>query len=256
MQSGKRKAIFIDIDGTLIAGSPVPSDYNIQMLQKARKNGHMIFLNTGRSLGFIPKALKDAEYIDGIIAGGGAHVVLHGETIHHKTIPEEQLCAISALYLNIGKWCQFEGEEENYRIIDNGTMKVIRDAEDFRTVYKGACITKITMEGMVSEAERTILHPWFYLYSMNTYSEGIIRGESKTKGIRIMLDTVGIPWENTVGIGDSENDIEMIMNVEFSIAMKNAVTKLKQIARVVTDDCNHDGVGKAIAKYVLGEDIL
>lgn len=246
-----RKAIFLDIDGTLIAQGDSPSDYDIEQLIEARKQGHMIFLNTGRSYAFIPKALRSASYVDGIIAGGGAHILLDGKTIYHRTISEQVLCEIAALYLRIGKWCQFEGEEENYRVIDNGTMKVIQSADDFRTRFRGALITKITMEGEVTPEERKVLHPWFYLYKMNGYSEGIIRGESKTSGIKRVLEAVDIPIENTVGIGDSANDIEMILNVAFGIAMNNAVTELKQAAKVITDDCYHSGVGKAIRKYIL-----
>lgn len=251
MQKINRKAIFIDIDGTLSENGALPSDYTIKILHEAQKQGHLIFLNTGRSVAFIPKELREADYVDGIVAGGGAHVLFHGKTIHHKVIPEDQLCAISELYLRLGKWCQFEGEVDNYRIIDNGQMKVVNSPDDFRTIYKGALITKITMEGVVSEEERELLHKWFYIYKLNGYSEGITRGESKTGGIKCLLEASGIPWEDTVAIGDSENDIEMIMNVAFGIAMKNAVPELKQIAKAVTDDCAHDGVGKAIEQYIL-----
>ena len=211
----------------------------------------MIFLNTGRSYAFIPKGLREAPYIDGIVAGGGAHVILDGKTLHRRTIPEDLLCEIAALYLRIGKWCQFEGETENYRVIDDGRLKPVTSPNDFRTRYKNAQITKITMEGEVTPEERSLLHPWFYLYKMDQYSEGIIRGESKTGGINRILEATGILWENTIGIGDSANDIEMIMNVAFGIAMNNAVTELKQAARAITDDCYHNGVGKAIQKYVL-----
>ena len=109
-------------------------------------------------------------------------------------------------------------------------------------------------KGMLSDEERKILHPWFFLYKMKGYSEGIIRGESKTLGIKRILDAVNIPIENSIGIGDSANDIEMIMNVGYGIAMSNAVTELKQIAKATTDNCYCNGVGKAICKYVLNED--
>ena len=253
MQISNRKAIFIDIDGTLIADSNPPTEYNIAQLEKAQQQGHLIVLNTGRSYAFIPRALREASYIDGIVAGGGAHVILYGETLHHQTIPEDQLCAIADLYLRLGKWCQFEGEVYNYRVQESKGFLTISSAEDFLTKYKGAQVTKLTTQGEFLPEERALLHPWFYLYKMKDYSEGIIRGESKTGGIERILAATGIPWSDTVGIGDSENDIEMIMNVAFGIAMKNAVTELKQAADAVTDDCYHNGVGKAIARYVLNQ---
>lgn len=251
MQISNRKAIFIDIDGTLIADCNPPTEYNIRQLQAAQRQGHLVVLNTGRSYAFIPKELREAPYIDGIVAGGGAHVILNGKTLHHQTIPEEQLCAITELYLRLGKWCQFEGEVYNYRVQESEGFLTVSSPDDFRTRYKGAKVTKLTTQGEFLPEERELLHPWFYLYKMRDYSEGIIRGESKTGGINRILEATGIPWSDTIGIGDSANDIEMIMNVAFGIAMKNAVTELKQAANAITDDCYHSGVGKAIEKYVL-----
>lgn len=255
MQISNRKAIFIDIDGTLIADGGHPTEYNVEQMQEARRQGHLVVLNTGRSYAFIPEELRKAEYIDGIVAGGGAHVILNGKTLHHQTIPEEQLCAIAALYLRIGKWCQFEGEVCNYRVQEGDGFLTVSSPEDFCTRYKGAKVTKLTTQGEFLPEERELLHPWFYLYKMRGYSEGVIRGESKTGGIGRILEATGIDWKDTVGIGDSANDIEMIMNVACGIAMKNAVTELKQAAYAITDDCYHSGVGKAIAKYVLGQSV-
>ena len=256
MQILDKKAIFIDIDNTLIPHSTneSPSEYDIEQMVEARRQGHMVFLNTGRSYAFISPEMRNASYIDGIVAGGGAHVILNGKTIHHRIIEEDMLCTIADLYLRIGKWCQFEGEEFNFRVQDKEGFFPIHSGEDFRNLYKGARVTKITMEGMVTPEERKILHPYFYLYKQSGYSEGIIRGESKTGGIGRILEATGIPLKNTIGIGDSSNDIEMIINVAFGIAMGNAVIELKQAADAITDDVSHSGVGKAIAKYVLNAD--
>lgn len=250
-QKLEKKAIFIDIDGTLMSGGELPSKYNICQLRRVRQQGDMVFLNTGRSYGYIPRQLREADYIDGIVAGGGAHVVLRQQTIYRRVIAEDVLCAVSGLYLRIGKWCLFEGEEENYEVFRDGALQLVEHEDDFRTRYRGALISKITMQGEVGEEERQVLHPHFYLYRQNGYSEGFIRGESKTGGIEKILQAVHIDKKQTIGIGDSLNDVEMLLNTEFGIAMKNACVELKQIADVTTDDCWHDGVGKALEKYLL-----
>ena len=43
----------------------------------------------------------------------------------------------------------------------------------------------------------------------------------------------------------------MIKTAGTGIAMGNACKEVLQIADDVTDDCDHDGVAKAIAKYCL-----
>ena len=53
------------------------------------------------------------------------------------------------------------------------------------------------------------------------------------------------------GIGGSINYAEMLINTEFGIAMGNACPEVKQIADVITEDCDHSGVGKAVERYLL-----
>ena len=50
----ERKLIFLDIDGTLTpAGSNVPPASALEAIRKARENGHLIFLCTGRNPGMM-----------------------------------------------------------------------------------------------------------------------------------------------------------------------------------------------------------
>jgi hypothetical protein len=49
-----------------------------------------------------------------------------------------------------------------------------------------------------------------------------------------------------MAIGDSDNDSSMLMAAGFPVAMGNATDNIKSIARYVTDDNEHDGVGKVI----------
>ena len=56
-----RKFLFFDIDGTLLAGG-IPGyipDSAMEALKQAQANGHYIFINSGRTYGFMPKAIKE-----------------------------------------------------------------------------------------------------------------------------------------------------------------------------------------------------
>ena len=55
-----------------------------------------------------------------------------------------------------------------------------------------------------------------------------------------------------MGIGDSNNDVEMLKNAAFSVAMKNADPQLFDFVDFVTDSNDEDGVAHAIEKFVLG----
>jgi Cof subfamily protein (haloacid dehalogenase superfamily) len=253
------KAIFLDIDGTLINRDKGPFVEDIEQMIEAQKQGHHIFLSTGRSLGNIPQTFLNAHYIEGIIAGSGAHILVKGEAVHRERVPEELLLTICDYYLNNSKWCGFEGETSLYGIhqcdrgLLSGNLLVITGKDDFTNKYKGAAVTKLTIEGMVSDDERMMLQGFFKLNQFPDYFEGIIKNESKSHGMEIILEKIGIPQENSIAIGDSVNDIDMINFAGLGIAVGNACEELKQIADKITTDCEHGGVGNAIRQWVLNK---
>ncbi|MDR0876469.1 MAG: Cof-type HAD-IIB family hydrolase [Treponema sp.] len=254
-----QKAVFLDIDGTLVTQGRGPFDDDIAQIEAARKQGHTFFLNTGRALANIPEEFQKAPWVDGIVAGGGAQVLLKEKngglkTIYHKWVPENILIAASAFYLAISKWCVFEGETALYAINLDGTgiklngveLLPIRSKNDFSGPYKGTFISKLTMDGIITKKEQALLGDYFYLYPQRGYFEGIIKGESKSKGMGIILEAAGIMRENSIAVGDSANDIDMIRFAGTGVAMGNACDELKTLAAFVTGGCGKGGVAQAI----------
>jgi HAD superfamily hydrolase (TIGR01484 family) len=259
-------AVFLDIDGTLIMGPRGPFDDDVAAIGRARRQGHRFFFNTGRSLAVIPPYLAAAPWIDGIIAGGGSHVLLRKggrlDTIYHVWVDEEDLRAVSAFYLAHPKWCIFEGETEVYAIPARGTPEypmaieeswhIVEKADDFRGPYAGAVITKITMDGAVTKEEAALFGDRFSTFWLGSYSEAVISGESKARGMEIALEALGIPPARSVAIGDSANDLEMIRRAGTGIAMGNACDELKRAAAWITAPCGQGGVARALEKWVTG----
>jgi Cof subfamily protein (haloacid dehalogenase superfamily) len=251
------KAIFLDIDGTLIFNNEGPFDEDIEQIKIAKEYGHCFFLNTGRAFSNIPAILKEAVYIDGMILGSGTHVQLRDRTIYHKRKNEKRLTSVCRYYLDNKKWCVIEDEKDLYGInkfdpdLFVGEVTPINDENDFSSKYHGVKITKLTVEGEPTVEERNLLEDYFQLNSFSTYYEGIIKGENKSNGIKMILKETGILLENSIAIGDSINDISALKTVNLGIAMGNACDELKEIAQYITDDCKHGGIGKAIKTMVL-----
>jgi Cof subfamily protein (haloacid dehalogenase superfamily) len=252
------KAIFLDIDETLVTGGKGPFPEDIAPIEEAHRRGHKLFLSTGRSLAHIPAILQKAPWLAGIVAGAGAQVLVGDRMLYHRWVKQEILPAICALYLRMDKICVFEGVNAMYGINSperfDGTEAIllIQKEDDFLTRYRDAVITKLTIEGSISEAERTLLSANFHLTAFPNYFEGILPGESKAKGMHLILAALGIPRENSIAIGDSRNDIEIIRAAGLGIAMGNACDELKALAREITGDCGKGGVGQAISTFVLG----
>ncbi len=62
---------------------------------------------------------------------------------------------------------------------------------------------------------------------------------------------LNIPMEQTMAIGDSDNDIPMLRTAGVSVASGNAPDAVKEWAHCVTSDCDHDGVAAALKPYLL-----
>ena len=85
-----RKLLFFDIDGTLLAGG-IPGyipDSTIEALKQAQANGHYIFINSGRTYGFMPEAIKEFPF-DGYVCGCGTEVIFLGKTLYHYDLDED-----------------------------------------------------------------------------------------------------------------------------------------------------------------------
>ena len=81
------------------------------------------------------------------------------------------------------------------------------------------------------------------------YCEVSPRNISKGSAINYLVNNHQVPFSDTVAIGDSMNDYEMIKFAELGIAMGNGDERLKAIADYVTDDITEDGYAKALSHF-------
>ena len=70
-----RKILFFDIDGTLITddGKRYFPDSAKEAIQKARENGHLALINTGRVFCNVTEEIRSAGF-DGFVCGCGTHL--------------------------------------------------------------------------------------------------------------------------------------------------------------------------------------
>ena len=266
-----RKAIFLDIDGTLIAGDRGPFKDDLEAMEEAAGKGHFLFLNTGRSFANIPAAMLELSAVKGIAAGGGAHVLLAGtsgrnlhkaihpryKTIYHRWFPEKLLVKIFTWYGNQSRCCILEGEQGFYIINHSSRLYTtkapvpVSSLDEFKRKSSGDLITKLTLDDHVSEEEQLLLEPFVEVTRFTDYSEGIIKGENKAKAMKIIFDNLKIRQEDSIAIGDSANDMDMIRFAGLGIAMGNACAELRSAAGAITEDCGKGGVARALRKFIL-----
>lgn len=247
----ERKAIFMDIDGTLMEHGKV-SQRVIDTIQRARALGHRFFVCTGRSLGHMPMNLREADYLDGYVMGCGMHCVVGGKNVHHQRVPNEQSLAVAKYYLENGRECLYECENSMLAINSSREgFECFGDTKSLSDVLDRAGVSKITAVGPYREDDAEFLSEWFDIYDMGTYSDIVVRGVTKATGMQHVLDYLGISRENCIGVGDSANDLPMIEFAGLGVAMGNAPDAVKAKADVVTESCENDGVAAMIERCVL-----
>ena len=86
-----KKAIFLDIDGTLIDcmnGINNITDNVKKAIKKAQGKGDYVFVSTGRPYALIDKNIFDFGF-DGFILANGAHIIINNKTVYSDYIDKE-----------------------------------------------------------------------------------------------------------------------------------------------------------------------
>jgi len=82
------------------------------------------------------------------------------------------------------------------------------------------------------------------------YTEISMKDVDKWYGIEVLLNKMGRSKQEVITIGDNTNDKKMIQEAGLGITMKGSTPTVTEIADYVTDDNNHEGVAKALEKFI------
>lgn len=275
----RRKAIFIDVDGTFVNESGLVPESAKTAVRAARKNGHLVFLCTGRSTAELFDFIMDAGF-DGIIAAAGGYVELEGEVLLHQRVPDEDVRHLVDYFdrngidfylesnggLYASKNCKahvrellFGGLSEAARAEMEKGMNVFNDAliegEDLhRTdINKISFLgSSVPFETITEEfGERFNVIPSTVAAFGANSGELSLPGVHKALAIEMLLEHMDFPREDTMAYGDGMNDAEMIEYVGIGVAMGDAREGLKAIADDITGTADEDGIYNSFVKYGL-----
>lgn len=248
----KKYAFFLDIDGTLAKGGKVHPD-NVRMIREAQNMGHFVFINTGRSYGYIPSFVRSSADFDGFICGLGADVRYRGEQIFAKRMEKALLERLVSTFLAMPeRVALFEGEDRVYFTktwydVENGVQ--ITAPTDFTDKFPEAAISKFTCEPI----DKRILEPFsgeLVLYDHGSYFEMAQKGCTKAGAMLLAAEHLGIPQEHCVAMGDSINDEEMLDAAGIAVVMENGMESTKKKATFITTSAGEGGVARAIEKII------
>lgn len=82
----------------------------------------------------------------------------------------------------------------------------------------------------------------YYLQSQSDVIDIMAKGTSKGKTIMEFFSKYNLDLNKTMPFGDENNDIEMLQNVKYGIAMLNAHNNLKKVTKYITAKDNNSSV--------------
>ena len=271
-----KKLIFLDIDGTLTpAGSNQPPQSAMDAVRRAQAKGHLVFLCTGRNPAMLAPVL--ALGFQGAVAGAGGYVFAGGEVLFDCPMPKKDFETGMKLLREQGVFRTIEAKDATWGDEDLGDFlaqagesnselvrwrKALAEQLNIRPMseYDGRPIYKIVF--MCKEASqllpaRQALEKDYVFVVQDVAAHHCLNGElinrkfDKGRGVRIVAEHFGIPIEDTVGFGDSMNDLEMIETVGTSVCMDNGSPALKEKSTLVCPAVEEDGLAWAFEKLGL-----
>lgn len=260
-----KKAIFFDIDGTLmdcLNGITEITPRVKKAIRALQGEGHYVFIATGRPYAFLDERIINFGF-DGFILNNGAYVKVKEKCIHREALKKESIKKI------VDKFHKYNIQY----ILLGETYSYIKDEyKDLHSVYESFKISKKYLKGdydfedidiykieMLCSDEKSTDYclslendKYDYMYNKEGGSfELYSKCNTKASGILKVLDHLNIPIENSYAFGDGKNDIQMLSAVGCGIAMGNASDYVKSHANKVTDTVQNDGVAKEIEKFIL-----
>ncbi|MCD7035356.1 Cof-type HAD-IIB family hydrolase [Metabacillus sp. GX 13764] len=280
------KLFALDMDGTTLSSKNDISPENRQAIKKAQSLGHKVMVLSGRA----PESIKGVldRYDMELPMGGsnGTAVMADGKLLELTSLADSQGEIIAKeieketvpfkLYTNKGIYFHEEWTSRLDRVLESGTVppehfedenfeKMCRIPEESEGRFHDIDSLLQDEELSIQKFFILVLDPvqkermltamksieGVYVATSSPFNIEIMNiNGNKGNGLKVMADYFNIPLEETVAIGDQNNDIPMFEAAGFAIAMGNALDEVKRLSDYVTLTNDENGVAHAI-EYVL-----
>jgi len=265
----KYKLIAADLDGTLMARDAVLSPKVKDAVRRAMEKGVRFTIATGRAFG---SALPFAQEL-GVNAplicyqGGLIKDHLNGRVIYKQSLPlplAQELIRFTrqrGLHLNVyvddGRAYaeRMTPEARYYTRIAKAAVYPVGDMLAFLDRDPMKFIIVLSDEGatkpLIAELGALFSGRMRFVRSYPRFAEGIPLDVSKGHALARLADHLGLPLGETIGIGDNDNDLELVEWAGLGVAMGNASPAVKAAADYIAPPVDEEGVIEVIERFIL-----
>ncbi|WP_426301360.1 HAD-IIB family hydrolase [Arthrobacter sp. R-11] len=255
-KAGTVRAVFLDVDGTYADYGVVPAGH-VRAVQAAREAGHRVFLCTGRPVSMLPGAIRGAGF-DGLVASAGAYVEVAGEVLVDRRFPAD-LAARTVATLDAHDAVYVLEAQESLHVAPAAEERLraiieehFSQAPDGREVGSSAILgalervpdlakvpfskvsvfdSPVPMQLLVEEIGDGIAVVENSIADEGRHAGELYqRGISKADGVAAAIAHLGISRENSIAVGDGENDLEMVAFAGIGVAIEGSSPELLALA--------------------------
>jgi Cof subfamily protein (haloacid dehalogenase superfamily) len=252
------KALIADVDGTLVPikgdGSDIDSE-TVAAVTAALRNGAQISVATGRGWVSTKPVVQTLGIVDLCIIEGGSCIIdpASEKIVWQKTLSADASAEVVKLFKRYSKSSELiksSGEPERIRVSDADGYAI-----ENRVIYllgtdkETAQKVKVVVDALPSVAANITTPSWAGndLYDVHVTSELA----TKKYAIEEWYRLVSITKEETVGMGDSANDLPLFQSVALRVAVGNATDDLKAQADYVAPNRQDGALRDVIQKYLV-----
>ncbi|MCD7810643.1 MAG: HAD-IIB family hydrolase [Ruminococcus sp.] len=258
-----KKVIFFDVDGTLItedSRSIIPESTRTA-IAKARANGNLTFINTGRTAFNLSDEIKGLGF-DGYLCGCGTYIEYNGEVLMYNRLEQGYCRKIAGILRSCGAVPVYEHRDCLFfdkkapstpdlkyfkEVFLDNDVRVDFDVSDDNFGFDKFVFWKT--ENTDFEMLKKQIEPDFMMIDRGGgFYENVPKDFTKATAIDFILERLGIPLENAYAIGDSMNDLPMLTAVPNSIAMGGA-EKIYLYVSFITKPIEDDGIEFALRHF-------
>ena len=266
--------IAFDMDGTLLRSDKTLSHGTVAALERAAEAGKIVVFSTGRPLCELRPYLSYLTMMSYGILSSGAVVYdfKNARTISLQCVPKEvpgaveKICRGRDIMPHLVSDNQVYVREEQVKTIDKYKLSMYRQLYEETAEYVPDPFSllrdperqfqKINLFHRSAEereiSRRAAAHlPVQLTLAEETSLEMTARGVSKGFGLQKLCEFLHLPPEQTIAVGDGDNDLDIFRTAGLSIAMGNAGENVRRAADFVVRDNDHDGCAEAVERYLL-----
>ena len=216
------RALATDYDGTLAHDGRVDGS-TLDALRRARDAGVALVMVTGRELADLSTTFPELELFDRVVAENGALLYEPASKSVQTLAPPPPPALVSALTaqsvpLSVGHSIIATVEPHHHQVFE----AIHRLGLEWHVIFNKGAV-------MVLPADVT-----------------------KATGLGPALAALGIGHEETIGVGDAENDQAFLRLCGLAVAVGNALPAVKEMADIVTAGARGAGVTELIDRLLAG----